>query len=229
MIELYFWPTPNGKKVAIMLEECGAEYELKPVNILKGEQFEPAYLAISPNNKIPVIVDRDNDDFAVFESAAILQYLAEKFDRFMPQDTKGKYTVLQWLGFQSAHVGPMFGQCGHFLGYAPEKIPYAIDRYQNETHRLYGVMDQRLADVPYLAGDYSIADMAVYPWIEVRWLHEIDIDRYSNVKRWFDEIGQRPAVDRAMNLLREHEVIGNPTDETREVFFGSAQQRRSLE
>lgn len=228
-IDFYFWPTPNGKKPALMLEECGLDYRLIPVNILKGEQLTPEYLAISPNNKIPVIIDHDapGGDLVIFESGAILQYLAEKTGMFMPADVPGRYAVLQWLYFQTSNVGPMFGQCGHFLGYAPERIPYAIDRYQGETHRLYGVMDKRLADAEFLAGDYSIADMAVYPWIEVRWLHEIDIDRYPHVKRWYETVGARPAVQRAMELLRDQEIIGNPSDETREVFFGASQRRQS--
>ena len=225
MIDFYFWPTPNGKKVAIMLEECEADYRVIPVNILKGEQFDESSLRINPNNKVPAIVDHDFDggELSINDSGAILQYLAEKYARFIPQDTAGRYLVLQWLYFQTSHVGPMFGQCGHFLGYAPEKIPYAIDRYQNETRRLYRIMDKRLAEVPYLADDYSIADMAVYPWIEVRWLHEIDIDDYPNVHRWYQQIESREPVKRAMSLLKEHEVIGDPTDETREAFFGALQ------
>ena len=212
-IDFYFWPTPNGKKPAIMLEECGLEYTLIPVNILKGEQFEPEFLAISPNNKIPAIVDHDvpGGALTMFESGAILQYLAEKAGRFMPSELHARYRVLQWLYFQTSHVGPMFGQCGHFLGYAPEKIPYAIERYQGETHRLYRIMDKRLADVPYLAGDYSIADVAVYPWIVVRWLHEIDIEDYPNVERWYEAVGAREAVQRGMALLfREAKLAVEP-------------------
>ena len=229
-IDFYFWPTPNGKKPAIMLEECGLDYRLIPVNILKGEQFEARFLAISPNNKIPVIVDHDAPDGAltIFESGAILQYLAEKSGRFMPRELHARYAVLQWLYFQSSHVGPMFGQCGHFLGYAPERIPYAIERYQGETLRLYRVMDKRLGEVEYLAGEYSIADMAVFPWIEVRWLHEIDIDDYPNVARWYEQIAARAPVRRAMSLLKDREIIGNPSDETREVFFGASQRQQSL-
>jgi GST-like protein len=231
MIDFYFWPTPNGKKPALMFEECGLDYKVIPVNILKGEQLADDFLKISPNNKIPVITDHDAADggITLFESGVILQYLAEKTGRFMPQDLHARYDVLQWLGFQTSHVGPMFGQCGHFLSYAPEKFPYSIERYQNETHRLYGVMDKRLGEVEYLAGDYSIADMATYPWVEVRWLHEIDIDLYPNVKRWFEDIDAREPVRRAMALLKEHEIIGNPSDETREVFFGQSQFKRSSE
>jgi GSH-dependent disulfide-bond oxidoreductase len=230
VIDLYFWPTPNGQKIPIMLEECGLAYRVCPVNILVGEQFSPDFLEISPNNRIPAIVDHDDDDggeggtdLTLFESGAILEYLAEKTGMFMPRNRVGKYTVLQWLYFQVSGVGPMFGQCGHFMGYAPEKIPYAIERYQNETKRLYGVLNKRLADHPYLATDYSIADMAVYPWIEVRWLHEIEIDEFPHVKRWHEAIKARPAVERAMAILKEKEVIGNPSDETREIFFGKSQ------
>ncbi len=229
MIEFYYWPTPNGKKVAIMLEECGLEYELKPVNILAGEQFDPAFLAVSPNNKIPAIVDTDGpgrQPYPLFESGAILQYLAETTGRFLPEDTAARYRVIEWLAFQIASVGPMFGQCGHFLGYAPERIPYAIERYRNETLRLYGVMDRRLSDREYLADRYSIADMAVYPWIDVRWLHEIDIEQFPNVKRWFETVGARAAVRRGMSLLADREVIGNPSEETREAFFGKTQKEQ---
>ncbi len=228
MIEFYYWPTPNGKKVAIMLEECGLAYELRPVNILKGEQFEPEFLAISPNNKIPAIVDRDGPGgaFSLFESGAILQYLAERSGRFLPRETAARYRVLEWLNFQVASVGPMFGQCGHFLGYAPERIPYAIERYRNETLRLYAVLDRRLEDRAWLADDYSIADMAVYPWIDVRWLHEIDIEDFPAVQRWFEAMGERDAVRRGMTLLADEEIIGNPSEETREAFFGRTQREQ---
>jgi GST-like protein len=226
MIELYFWPTPNGQKASIMLEETGLEYRVHPVNILRGEQFEPGFLALSPNNRIPVIVDRDGPGrrpCTVFESAAILQYLAEKSGRLLPKRTRERYDVLQWLAFQVASVGPMFGQCGHFLGYAPRRIPYAIERYRNETLRLYGVMDRRLAREEYLAGRYSIADVATFPWIAVRWLHQIDIDEFPHVRRWSESIERRPAVQRGMALLKQSEKIGNPDARTREVFFGSTQ------
>lgn len=226
MIDLYYWPTPNGQKASILLEECGFEYKTIPVNILAGEQFDPAFLAVNPNNKIPAIVDHDGPGgtpYTVFESGALMLYLAEKADKFLPQEKREKYDVIQWLMFQIGGVGPMFGQCGHFLGYAPEPVPYAIERYQNETLRLYGVMDKRLADRAYLADEYSIADIAVYPWIDVRWLHEIDIDKFPNVKRWYEEIKARPAVERGMALMKKDEVIGNPSDETREAFFGNRQ------
>jgi len=209
-----------------MLEECGLPYKICQINILVGEQFEAEFLKISPNNRIPVIVDHDGDegaDLTLFESGAILEYLAEKTGLYLPRNMARKYAVLQWLYFQVGGVGPMFGQCGHFMSYAPEKIPYAIDRYQNETKRLYGVLNKRLADNHFLAGDYSIADMAVYPWIEVRWLHEIEIDDFPHVKSWYEAIKARPAVQKAMAILKEKEVIGNPSDETREIFFGKSQ------
>ena len=209
-----------------MLEETGLAYRLKPVNILRGEQFKPGFLKINPNNKIPAIVDRDGPGgkpFAVFESGAILQYLAEMTGQFMPRDMATRFVVMQWLFFQVGGVGPMFGQCGHFLGYAPRKIPYAIDRYRNETLRLYGVMDQRLRKVPFLAGDYSIADMATWPWVHVRWLHKIDIDEFPRVKKWYQQIAARPAVQRGVGLLKADEKIGKPDKATREAFFGRQQ------
>lgn len=229
MIDFYYWPTPNGHKVAIMLEEAALAYRVKPVNILRGEQFRPAFLRISPSNKIPAIVDRDGPSgkpYALFESGAILLYLAEKTRRFLPRERTARFDVVQWLMFQVGGVGPMFGQCGHFLGYAPRRIPYAIDRYRNETLRLYGVMDRRLKRVPYLAGDYSIADMATWPWVHVRWLHRIDIDEFPRVRRWYERIAQRPAVVRGISLLKADEKIGNPDRRTREAFFGRQQLRQ---
>lgn len=226
MIDVYYWPTPNGQKATIMVEECGLDYTLKPVNILKGEQFEPEFLAINPNNKIPAIVDHDGpggEPYTIFESGALLLYLAEKAGKFLPKELRARYDVIQWLMFQIGGVGPMFGQCGHFLGYAPEPIPYAVDRYQNETKRLYKVMDKRLADCVYLAGEYSIADIAVYPWVDVRWLHEIEIDEFPNVRRWYEQVKARPGVERGMAQMKKDEVIGNPSDETREAFFGNRQ------
>lgn len=230
MIDFYFWPTPNGQKIAIMLEETGTAYHTIPVNILEGEQFAPEFLAISPNNKIPAIVDHEGPEGrpqSLFESGAILIYLARKSSMLLPTQPGAYFEVLQWLMFQMASVGPMFGQCGHFLGYAPERIPYAIDRYQGETRRLYKVMDDRLADREYIAQDYSIADIAIYPWVRVRWLHEIDISEFPNVERWYESLSTRPAVQRGCALLGEDEVIGNPSDETREVFFGQSQHKQS--
>ena len=219
MIDFYFWPTPNGQKVAIMLEEVGLEYTTIPVNILKGEQFAKDFLTISPNNKIPAIVDHADRTggrhFSLFRIRGDTDLPCRQDRAALAGIPRLRVEVLQWLMFQMASVGPMFGQCGHFLGYAPEKIPYAIERYQNETLRLYKVMDKRLADVPYIAGDYSIADVAIYPWVHVRWLHEIDITQFPNVERWYNTLSDRPAVQRGCALLKEHEVIGDPSDETR--------------
>ena len=227
MIDLYYWPTPNGHKVSIMLEETGLPYRVKPVNILKGEQFDPEFLEISPNNRMPAIVDHEGPEgrpYSLFESGAILLYLAEKTGRFLPEAPEAGYDAIQWLMFQMAGVGPMFGQCGHFLGYAPEKVPYAIERYSKETHRLYGVMDRRLAESEYLGGEtYTVADIATWPWIRVRWLHEIDIDEYPNVKRWYETVGAREGVRRGTAVLAEDEVIGNPTEEAREALVGERQ------
>lgn len=226
MIELYYWPTPNGHKISILLEELGCPYQVKPVNILNGEQFGPDFLALSPNNKIPALIDPDGPDgrpARIFESGAILLYLAEKFGCFIGNGAQGRLQVLQWLMFQVGGVGPMFGQCGHFLGYAPTAIPYAIDRYRNETLRLYGIMNRRLADRAYLADDYSIADIATWPWVHVRWLHKIDIDEFANVKRWYEDIAHRPAVQRGVAVLADAMKIGNPDPKTFEVFFGKSQ------
>ncbi|MEZ5499667.1 MAG: glutathione S-transferase N-terminal domain-containing protein [Steroidobacteraceae bacterium] len=226
MIDLYYWPTPNGQKVTIVLEELALPYRLRPVNILRGEQFSQRFLRLSPNNKIPAIVDTESlagGRLAVFESGAILQYLADKTGRLLSRSPRQRYNTLQWLNFQVASVGPMFGQCGHFLGYAPKRIPYAIKRYRNETLRLYGVMDRRLRHRRYLADDYSIADIAVYPWVDVRWLHRIELGEFANVKRWFERIGERPAVRRGMAVMAEHTRIGNPDRRTREAFFGRSQ------
>jgi len=229
MIELYFWPTPNGQKASIMLEETGLEYRVHPVNILRGEQFRRSFLRRNPNNKIPVIVDRHGPGrrpYTVFESGAILQYLADKTGRLLARGGRARWDALQWLNFQVANVGPMFGQCGHFLGYAPRRIAYAIERYRNETLRLYGVMDQQLARSEFLAGRYSIADVATWPWVDVRWLHRIDLDDFPSVKRWYETVGKRPAVRRGMALLADRTKIGDPDAETREVFFGRTQWTR---
>jgi GST-like protein len=226
MIDLYYWPTPNGHKISIMLEEVGLPYRLRPVDMLHGEQFNPAFLRISPNNKIPAIVDRDGPGgkpLSLFESGAILQYLAEKSGRLMPHAMRARYEVIQWLTFQVANVGPMFGQCGHFLGYAPRRIPYAIERYRNETLRLYAVMNKRLAAEEYLAGRYSIADIATWPWVRVRWLHRIDLGRFPHVRRWYEAIERRPAVTRGVAVLVERMKIGNPDRAAREALFGKSQ------
>jgi GSH-dependent disulfide-bond oxidoreductase len=228
-IELFYWPTPNGQKASIMLEEVGLPYMVRPVNILKGEQFDPAFLAVNPNNKVPAIIDPDGPDgtpIAVFESGAVLVYLAEKTGKLLPAKGAARYRALQWLFFQVGGVGPMFGQLGHFKGYAPEPIPYAMDRYRNETLRLYGVMDEQLARSEYLAGDYSVADVAVYPWVDVRWFHEIDLSAFPNVARWFEAVSRRDPVARGARLMKDEEVIGNVTEETREIYFGNRQRER---
>lgn len=229
MIHLYYWPTPNGHKIAIMLEEIRLPYEVHPVNILAGNQFAPGFLAISPNNRIPAIVDDDADGgpLSICESGAILIYLAERAGRLLPATGAARFRVLQWLMFQVAHVGPMFGQCGHFRGYAPVPVPYAIDRYCGETQKLYGVMDRQLADNEYLAGDYSIADIAVLPWVapKVRQLHQIDVDEFPNVRRWIVSLMKRPAVQRGLELLEGHMKLGDPTEEAREALFGERQRR----
>ena len=225
MIDLHTVPTANGYKASIMLEEIGLPYRVEMYDLLKGENLKPELLALNRVGRLPVIVDHDveGDPLPIYGSAAILQYLAEKTGQFMPRSKRGRYEVLQWLTFQVANVGPMFGQCGHFLGYAPRKIRYAMDRYRNETLRLYGVMDRRLADVEYLAGRYSIADMATWPWVRVRWLHKIDLAEFPNVARWYEAIGQRPAVQRGVALLDQREKIGNPDEKAREALFGQSQ------
>ncbi|MDY0747206.1 glutathione binding-like protein [Paucibacter sp. R3-3] len=229
MIEVYSWPTPNGHKVHIMLEECGLPYRVIPVDIGSGAQFGSAFLAISPNNKIPAIVDPDGPDgrpISLFESGAILLYLAGKTGRFMPEDTRGKYEALQWLMFQMGGVGPMLGQAHHFRIYAPEKIAYAIDRYTNEAKRLYGVMDKRLASSTYIAGkQYGIADMAIFPWLR-SWKNQgVEMGEYPHLKGWFDEIAARPAVQRGVEVLanaRQPQI----TDKAREMLFGATQYKR---
>jgi len=200
MIEFHTAGTPNGRKVAIMLEETGLPYETRRVDLSKGDQFRPEFLAISPNNEIPAIVDRDGPGGAplpVFESGAILQYLAEKTGRFLPSDARGRAGVMQWLMFQMGGVGPMLGQNWWFRNSAPEKVPLAIDRYLAETKRLFGVMDRRLGEAPFLAGDYSIADIAVFPWVGGDW-HGVDWSTVPNLKRWYDSIAARPAVQRGL-------------------------------
>ena len=201
MITLYTWGTPNGRKVSIMLEECGLPYEVRPVNIANGEQFESEFRSVNPNSKIPAIVDSDGPDgrpFALFESGAILVYLAGKSGLFLPESPAGKYKALQWLMFQMGGVGPMFGQAHHFLRFAPEKVPYAMERYRKETARLYGVLDHQLSRHAFLAEEYSIADIATYPWVARHEWQEVDLADYPSVRRWFEEISARPAVRRGM-------------------------------
>jgi GST-like protein len=229
MIEVYSWATPNGHKVHIMLEECGLAYRTIPVDIGAGDQFEPEFLAISPNNKIPAIVDPDGPDgkpISLFESGAILLYLAGKTGKLLPESTRGKYEVLQWLMFQMGSVGPMLGQAHHFRVYAPEKIPYAVDRYTNEARRLYAVMNGRLAQSRYIGGkDYSIADIAIYPWLR-SWKNQgIDWNDFPHLKGWFDEIAKRPAVVRGVEVLADKRR-SITDDKSREVLFGTRQYER---
>ena len=201
MIDFYTWTTPNGRKVSIMLEECGLPYRVHKVDIGKGEQFRPEFLAINPNNRIPAIVDAEGPEgtpLPLFESGAILVYLAGKTGRFLPESTSGKYIALQWLMFQMGGVGPMFGQAHHFLRAAPEQVPYGIKRYTDEARRLYGVLDKRLGEAPFLAGEYSIADMATFPWVARHEWHKVALADFPNVKRWYDTIALRPAVVRGM-------------------------------
>ena len=225
MIDIYYWPTPNGHKIAIALEEFGLDYQVKPINILKGEQHDPGFIAISPNNRVPAIVDQDGPNgspHAVFESGAILLYLTRKTGLFWPEDPVQQSLEVQWLFFQCANIGPMFGQCGHFRGYADEQVPYAIKRYSGEVQRLYGLVDRELARKEFLTGDtYGIADMATYPWMEARQqtLHGVEVSEFPNIMRWIAAIEARPAVKRGMALMGEDLKVGSPTEETKEAFF----------
>jgi GSH-dependent disulfide-bond oxidoreductase len=207
MIDLYYWTTPNGHKISIFLEEAELPYIIHPINIAKNDQFAPEFLKISPNNKIPAIVDQDpaegNKPIAIFESGAILQYLAEKTGKFLPTDIYQRMEVIEWLFWQVGGLGPMLGQNHHFMQYAPEKIPYAISRYLKETERLYGVLNHRLADREFIAGTYSIADMAAYPWTVPHESQQINLDNFANVKRWFEAMKARPAVQRAYAKAQE--------------------------
>ncbi len=224
MIDLYYWPTPNGHKITIFLEETGTPYTLKPVNIGRGEQFEPDFLKIAPNNRMPAIVDNDPADggeaIPVFESGAILVYLAAKTGRYLPRDTRAWVQVMEWLSWQIAGLGPMAGQTHHFVHYAPEKIQYAIDRYVNETARLYAVLDKRLAGRKFVAGDYSIADMACYPWIVPHARQNQNLDDFPNLKRWFDRIQARPAVQRAYEVGKSINTRPTVDEESRKFLFG---------
>jgi len=224
MIELYFWTTPNGYKPLIFLEESGLDYTLKPVNIRTGEQFEPDFLAVSPNNRIPAIVDTEPADggnsISVFESGAILQYLAEKTGRFLPTEPAARAEVMQWLFWQMGGLGPMAGQNHHFALYAPERIPYAIDRYVNETTRLYGVLDRRLADRTFIAGDYSIADMASYPWIVPHERQGQKLADFPNLARWFAVMSTRDAVKRAYAKGAALNIVPRATDRPKRVPSG---------
>jgi GSH-dependent disulfide-bond oxidoreductase len=223
-IAVYYWPTPNGWKITIMLEELGAPYEVKYINIGKGEQFAPDFLAISPNNRMPAIVDPEGpggSPISVFESGAILMYLGRKFGRFYPSDERSRVAVEEWLMWQMGNVGPMFGQNNHFRNYAPEKLPYAIARYENEAHRLYGVLNKRLAGRDFVARDYSIADMALVGWIKAHERQGIDIGEFSNVKAWLDRMLGRPAVERALKVGEDRPRSDLATDkEAQKVLFG---------
>ena len=229
MIDLHYWPTPNGWKISIMLEECELAYRLLTVNIGKGEQFAPAFLAISPNNRMPAIVDHDPADggapIPVFESGAILIYLAEKTGRFLPTDLRGKYQVLQWLMWQMGGLGPMAGQNGHFLLYAPEQVPYAIERYGKEVNRLYGVLNTQLGKTgAFVAGaDYSIADIAIFSWVRTHEAQKVSFDDFPHVERWYDTLFQRPAVQRGLALAKELRA-GTMSVEARKALFGQTAQ-----
>jgi GSH-dependent disulfide-bond oxidoreductase len=223
MIDVYYWATPNGLKIKLFMEESGLSYRIIPVDIGKGEQFDPKFLAISPNNRIPAIVDHEPQDggapLSLFESGAILLYLAEKTGRFIPAELRGRALTLQWLFWQVGGLGPMAGQNGHFNVYAPEKIPYAIERYTKETNRLYGVLNGQLKGRDYIAGEYSIADMACYPWIVPHEQHRQNLDEFPHLKRWFQRVRERPATARAYAGV-ERPYSRTISDEERRVLFG---------
>ena len=229
MIEVFTWPTPNGHKVHVMLEECGLPYRAIPVNIGAGDQFKPEFLAISPNNKIPAITDPDGPDgkpISLFESGAILVYLAAKTGKFLPKSDRDRFEVLQWVMFQMGGVGPMLGQAHHFRMYAPEKVPYAIERYSNEAKRLYGVIDRRLSQSRFLGGkDYSIADIATFPWLRSWQNQGVTLSDYPHLEKWFNEIDVRPAVQRGVKVLAE---LRKPIrdEKEREILFGKTQYER---
>ncbi|HEY8261272.1 MAG TPA: glutathione S-transferase N-terminal domain-containing protein [Methylosinus sp.] len=233
MIDLHYWPTPNGHKITIFLEEAGLDYRILPVDIGKGEQFRPEFLAISPNNRMPAIVDHAPADggapISVFESGAILVYLAEKTGRFLPRDPRARLRALEWLFWQVGGLGPMAGQNHHFRNYAPEKIPYAVDRYVNETNRLYGVLDNRLGGREFIADDYSIADMASYPWIVPHAQQGQDLEDFPDLKRWFEAMRARPAVARA---YEKGESLRRPvagfTEDERKILFGQTSAHRGM-
>ena len=227
MIDLYTWATPNGHKVHIMLEETGLPYNVIPVNIGEGDQFKPDFLKISPNNKMPAMVDTDGPGgkpMSLFESGAILIYLASKTGRFLPEDLRDRWSTLQWLMFQMGGVGPMLGQAHHFLQYAPEKIEYAMNRYRNEANRLYGVIDRRLRESKYIACDeYTIADMAIVPWLRMPERQGVNVDEYPHLKKWRAAILERPAVQRGVKVLADLRRAGPHSDKEREILFGSKQ------
>jgi GST-like protein len=229
MIDLYTWPTPNGHKIHIMLEETGLPYRVHPIDIGAGDQFKPEFLKISPNNKMPAMIDSDGPDgkpISMFESGAMLLYLASKTGKFLPENIRDRWSTLQWLMFQMGGVGPMLGQAHHFLVYAPEKIPYAMQRYSKEANRLYGVMDRRLTESKFIAcGEYTIADMAIMPWLRSYKNQGVEMEEYPQVKRWFDGIAARPAVQRGLAVLadRRKPVMD---DKAKEMLFGAAQYQK---
>lgn len=224
MIELYYWPTPNGHKITIFLEEAALEYQIFPVNIGAGDQFKPDFLKIAPNNRMPAIIDRSPADggnpISVFESGAILLYLAEKIQQFLPSDLRGRKTVTEWLFWQMGGLGPMAGQNHHFVQYAPEKIPYAMNRYVNETSRLYGVLNRQLEGRDYIAGEYSIADMACYPWIVPYEKQQQNLADFPNLQRWFETMRDRPAVVRAYEQGQAYSNRPTVDEESRKILFG---------
>jgi GSH-dependent disulfide-bond oxidoreductase len=228
MIDLYYWPTPNGHKITMFLEEMAMPYTIVPVNIGKGEQFKPEFLGISPNNRMPAIVDHSplerGAPISVFESGAILLYLAEKSEKFIPNESRGRVEVLQWLFWQVGGLGPMLGQNHHFTRYAPEKIPYAIERYVKETNRLYGVLNKRLADREFVAGSYSIADMACYPWIVPYEAQGQKLEDFPHLKRWFESIQERPATVRAYEKGAAISSNTTMTEEAKKILFGQTAQ-----
>jgi GSH-dependent disulfide-bond oxidoreductase len=231
MIDLYTWPTPNGHKIHIMLEECGLPYNVIPIDIGAGDQFNPEFLKISPNNKMPAMVDLDGPDgqpISLFESGAMLIYLADKTGKFLPGDARRRYATLQWLMFQMGSIGPMLGQAHHFLQYAPEDIEYARNRYRNEANRLYGVLDRRLGESDYVAGnDYTIADIAIWPWTRFPERQGVERSEYPSFVRWFDRVAERPAVQRGVEVLADRPRADFKSDkEAWEIMFGSKQYAR---
>ncbi|ACB54049.1 glutathione S-transferase [Crocosphaera subtropica ATCC 51142] len=228
MIDLYYWTTPNGHKITIFLEETQLDYKINLINIAKGEQFEPEFLKISPNNRIPAIVDHSPTDggepIRIFESGAILYYLAKKTQQFLPTDIQGEMDVMQWLFWQMGGLGPMLGQNHHFSHYAPEKVPYAIDRYVKETERLYGVLDEQLKDREYIAQAYSIADMAVYPWIVPHQQQQQNLADFPNLKRWFESIQNRPAVQKAYDIAKNLKTEATITEASKKILFGQGRR-----
>jgi GST-like protein len=227
MIDLYYWPTPNGWKASIMLEECALDYAVHPIHIGKGDQFKPEFLAISPNNRIPAIVDNDvpGEPLAIFESGAVLVYLAEKAEKFLPADLHQRFDVMQWLFWQMGGLGPMAGQLGHFWNYAEVTVDYAVERYRNEFNRLLGVMDRRLADREYLAGEYSIADISSWPWVRSHERLGQSLDEFANLQRWFDAVAARPAVQKGIELGLDWWSTKSLDPDSRKILFGQTAQQ----